>query len=405
MKSNPRVLIVGLDLVPLARSARNAGYEVSAVDHFGDVDLQQQCVKVESIIGQRKGISCGYLSRDFSPQTLVKIVEKVWKKWEADFLLVSSGFEDAPEALKQLYKFPVVGNTVESIAGVREKASFYRKLKKLGITHPKTFIVENLQEAKRACKDLGYPAVLKPEATLGGAGIRCVSDAYDLENAFKRLQDKLDKVIVQEYVSGLPISVSLISSGKDAAVLTVNEQLLGLRFLGAKGSFSYCGNTVPATLSTKVVDMCVDFSLQIAKHFGLLGSNGVDLVVSKEGLPHVVEVNPRFQGSLECVEHVSGVNIVSAHVAACREGRLPQPIRRRTGFCTRLILYAPRKLVAPDLSGIDGVRDVPLEGVVIEEGEPFCSVISYGKTGNASLKNAKDKAYSIYRTAASPKSL
>ena len=399
MRNPKRALITGLDLVPLARSARKAGYEVFAVDYFGDVDLQRLCVGVKSIIKQWRGKSCGYVSKDFNSERLLRLIEKVWKGWRIDFLLFSSGFEDSPEVLRRLYRFPVVGNDPEAIAKVRDKTSLYERLKALGVKCPDTSVIGSLREAVRVCRDIGYPVVLKPEATLGGTGIRKVSSEEELRSAFREVSKLNSEVVVQEYIEGTPVSVSLLSSKAEAIALTVNEQLLGIPSVGAREPFSYCGNVVPAVLSTETVETCVNFSLKVARYFGLLGSNGVDLVVSREGLPYVIEVNPRFQGSLECAEYVSGVNLVEAHIAACLEKRLPERLRRREGFCVRLILYAPRRLIAPDLSGVEGVRDVPFEGVIIEEGEPLCSIMAYGETRSLALKKAEIKRELIYRAA------
>jgi len=44
-------------------------------------------------------------------------------------------------------------------------------------------------------------------------------------------------------------------------------------------------------------------------------------------------------------------------------------------FWIRLILFSPERSVTPDFSVFKEVRDVPLEGAVIEKGEPLCSVI------------------------------
>jgi predicted ATP-grasp superfamily ATP-dependent carboligase len=148
----------------------------------------------------------------------------------------------------------------------------------------------------------------------------------------------------------------------------------------------------------QVLKSCQTTAERIISHFGLVGSNGVDFVVSKEGTPFVIEVNPRFQGTLECVERVYGVNVVKAHVEACVDRRLLRKTFSSRGFCTRLILYAPQRVVVPDLRAFCGVRDLPLIGAVVEEGEPLCSITSAGVTREASLSKGQRVAESIYHT-------
>ncbi len=153
---------------------------------------------------------------------------------------------------------------------------------------------------------------------------------------------------------------------------------------------------MPFTASEDVREAGIAVSKKIISHFGLVGSNGVDFIVTNEGRPYVVEVNPRFQGTLECVERVYGLNLVHAHVEACVKHRLPKRTRTPRGFCTRLILYSPHRSVGPDLAGFRGVRDVPLRGVIIEDGEPVCSIIAEGPTREASLRNGWQVVRSIW---------
>jgi hypothetical protein len=110
----------------------------------------------------------------------------------------------------------------------------------------------------------------------------------------------------------------------------------------------------------------------------------------------VVEVNPRFQGTLECVERVLGINLVESHINACLHGSLPTIKEKTSTFCTRLILYSPKRIIAPDLTPFLEVRDVPLPESIIEKGEPLCSIITAGKNRNFSFQKARKLAESIY---------
>jgi predicted ATP-grasp superfamily ATP-dependent carboligase len=136
------------------------------------------------------------------------------------------------------------------------------------------------------------------------------------------------------------------------------------------------------------MNRCKSTAERIALHFGLFGSNGIDFVISKGGIPYVVEVNPRFQATLECVERVLGVNMVEAHMKACLQGILPIIAKKTAAFCTRLILFAPQRLVAPDLSVLEEVRDIPIPEVIIEKGEPVCSIVVDEAKREVSLRKA-----------------
>jgi predicted ATP-grasp superfamily ATP-dependent carboligase len=169
-----------------------------------------------------------------------------------------------------------------------------------------------------------------------------------------------------------------------------------MREMGQREPFGYCGNVVPLQVNKAVADRCKSIVERVASHFNLAGSNGIDFVISGEGLPYVVEVNPRFQGTLECVERTLKMNIVKAHVEACVQGKLPIIEKSSSTFCVRLILFAQQRSVVPDLSVFEEVRDIPLPGVIIEKGEPVCSIIIEEKTRNSALKKARTTAKLIY---------
>ena len=391
------LLVVGIDVVSLATSANKAGYQVYGVDYFGDQDLKRVCHESRSIIKQRAKESCGRLGMDFSHKTLLQLVREILKEHKIDAALLASGLDDFPDVLLELNELvPMLGNRPNIIKKVRNKTTFSQELKRLEVPHPETAIAGDFEEAKDKSKDIGYPVVVKPSRGSGGVGIRKVQNIQGLKRAYKAASLLGEEVLIQEHISGTPASASLISSVKGAATLTLNEQLLGMREVGQREPFGYCGNIIPLSAIKAVADVCEDIVEKIVLRFGLVGSNGIDLVISKDGTPYVIEVNPRFQGTLECVERVLGINLVEAHAKACIQGTLPTVLKKPSIFCTRLISFASQRSVVPDLSALDEVRDIPLPGVVVEQGEPVCSIVAEGTDRDSSLREAKSVAKLIH---------
>ena len=390
------LLVIGVDNISLAASVKRAGYQVFAVDHFGDQDLKRVCRECLSVIRQRGGESCGYLSRDFSPEILLQLTKALLKRYDIDAVLLSSGLDDSSEILFELNELiPILGNHPSIIEKIRDKTEFFHQLSRLAIPHPETAVVEDLEEARRKSKDIGYPVIVKPSRGFGGAGVRKAEDFQELRLVFKEASLVDKDVLVQEYITGTHASASVISSVEGAVTLTLNEQLIGMKKLGQKEPFGYSGNVVPLSAPRIVLEECKNVVERVVQRFGLVGSNGVDLVVSEEGVPYVIEVNPRFQGTLECVERVLGINIVEAHVKACAQGSLPTIPKKTTVFCARFILYAPQRLVAPKLDTFGEVRDIPLPGVILEEGEPLCSLIIEDPDKERLLQRAEETTEAI----------
>lgn len=393
------VLAVGIDVVSLAISANRAGYQVYAVDYFGDQDLKKLCYESRSIINQRVTESCGRLGRDFNHKTLLRLVREISKEHKIDAALLASGLDDFLDVLLELDEsIPILGNRPDIIKNVRNKTTFFQELSHLGVPRPETAIVEDFEEAERKSKDIGYPVVVKPSRGFGGVGIRKARNTQELKQAYENASLFSDEVLIQEHISGTSASISIVSSAKGVAPLTLNEQLLGMREMHQYEPFGYCGNIVPLATPRTVVDTCEDITEKITSHFGLVGSNGIDLVISKEGIPYVIEVNPRFQGTLECVERVLGINLVESHIKACIYGTLPKVSRTPSVFCTRLILFASQQSIMPSLSTLDEVRDIPLPGVLVEQGEPVCSIVTERLNRDSSLKKARSIAKLIHNS-------
>ncbi len=391
------LLAVGIDIVSIANSAKEAEYKIYAADYFGDIDLRLVCSEYKSIIEQKRGKSCGRMELKFKPEAFLRMTKSLLEKNEIDTILLSSGLDDYFDVLHELDDLvPILGNSPRVIEKVREKPGFFEKLKRLGIAYPETVIVKDVDEAKAAAVEIGYPIVVKPIRGFGGAGIRMAHDSEEMERAFFEASSTDKNVLVQKFIDGTHASVSFLVAEKDVKVLTINEQLIELRFLFQQEPFGYCGNIVPLYLTDSILKKCERITEKIALGFGLKGSNGIDLVISKEGKPHVVEVNPRFQGTLECVERALGINLVKLHINACLHGSLPTIKEKTSTFCTRLILYAPKRVVAPDLTIFREVRDIPLPSTVIEKDEPLCSIIAAENSRLPSLQKAKRTARRIY---------
>ncbi len=398
-----RVLAIGVvDVAQLANSARRAGYDVYAVDYHGDQDLGQSCSASLSLAKRKGGRSQSGIFGNPLPEALLELARGLEENYEIDASLLASGLDDSPEVLYELnYLIPILGNPPDLFRRVRDKSKFFAIVRRLELPFPETVFAHNFVEAKRASKDMGFPLLLKPEKGFGGLGIRKVSNAQELDNALGAVRKSDAGIQVQEYVSGTHASASVISVPGEALTLVVSEQLLGVSEVGQQEPFGYCGNIVPLSAPSDIIDKCRDAAERVVSYFGLIGSNGVDMVISKEGTPHVIEVNPRFQGTIECVERVLGLNVVEAHVRACVDGSLPAVPKEPTKSCIRLILFAKQRSAAPDLSTLNECRDVPPPETVVEEGEPLCSILVEDRNREALLKRTKQISRSIYSSLSS----
>ncbi|MCK5627520.1 ATP-grasp domain-containing protein, partial [Candidatus Bathyarchaeota archaeon] len=304
------MLAIGaVDVSLLTASAKRVGYSVFAVDFYGDQDLEKNTKANLSVLSNSNEKSLNGL-HNLSSRELIRLAKILVKNQDIDVSLLSSGLDDSFDDLSAINELvPILGNTPEAFLRVRKRNSFFSILKDLEIPHPKTEMIKDLKDAKDICKNIGFPLLIKPLDGYGGSGIIKISTLYELDNWLNSNEASILKYFVQEYLAGTSVSVSVMAVPGESLALTVNEQLLGMSDVGQRESFGYSGNIVPLSAQRHILDECKRTAEKVITHFGLIGSNGVDLVIS-EGVPHVIEVNPRFQGTLECTEKALGINLV-----------------------------------------------------------------------------------------------
>ncbi len=334
------ILVLGYSVRHIVCSGARAGYNMYAVDCYSDVDTRAfavDCKMAESV--------------GLSDAEIMSIVGG----WDLDFdaVILSSGFEE-----KRL-PWRTLSNKPEIVRKVSDKRWLTEKVEDLGFICPRIFDSQD---------EIEFPAVARPIRGAGGwrnIMVECESDLPDN-------WDDGGAWIIQEYVEGVDASVSTISTADEHISAAVNEQLLGVDYLNAPCRFSYCGNITPlrTDYETRMRRIAEDIVLEL----GLLGSNGVDMIIGRGGEIYIAEVNPRFQASLDTVEMSTGISLLHSHVLAFEDKLTRVPKYSR--YAAKQVLYASRDIaIEHDLSKTIGTADIPPAGRLIKKDGPLISVM------------------------------
>jgi predicted ATP-grasp superfamily ATP-dependent carboligase len=118
---------------------------------------------------------------------------------------------------------------------------------------------------------------------------------------------------------------------------------------------------------------------------GCIGSVGIDFVAGDDEV-YAIEINPRFQGTLDTVEAAISKNLFLLHVDACR-GVIPGEMPPAGQYAARRILFAECHLtVLSDLAPlVPVVSDIPWPGETFGPGEAVVSVHGNGPDRKAAL--------------------
>jgi len=332
--------VVAVSARMLAELAAADGYQVTALDRFGDVDL--------------RAVAPGATAP--SSDALAALAADI----DADAVVYGAGFENRPDLVSRLAEGrELLGTPPALLPAVRDPSAVGAAARAAGARAPETRPVAELPGAT------GRGAWLrKPLQSGGGRGVR--------RWAGGRLAPT---EILQRRVDGLSCSAVAIADGRRAAVLGLTEQL------HRRPGFGWLGNATPPRLPDAELDE-LDGQLravcdEVAARFGVRGAFGVDAVWDARHA-WVLEVNPRPPASLE----LFGPGCFEAHVRGARGLGLPSAGTLPATRCAKvkLVLFADRDLRAPDPGWWpEGLaRDIPRAGETIKRGAPVCTLISTG---------------------------
>ena len=360
------ILVIGFSTRNIVCSARRAGYNVYSIDAFRDLDLQE-CAYASVLLEFRTAEKFHQL--DFSK---IKVkMDSFELKFDAIVLGSGLGMVDYNS-----FPCPFLASPPDAVQKASDKLYLSKRLEDLGISHPRCYSPEELDTIE-------CPVIIKP--ALGGGGIhnriaKSKQEILSILDEFFRLDPELtdQTIIIQDFLEGIPTSVSLLSTKNEALSVAVNEQLIGISWL-SRLPFAYCGNITP--FRTEQAEEMEALAEDLVLRFKLLGSNGVDFLFTENG-PVVLEINPRFQGSLDTIEKVMDINLFGAHVD-CFSGELPDKPNAKC-FAARGIFFSDREFfIDRELMDIiikEKCSDIPPQGTVVNPEWPLTSLFSCTST-------------------------
>ncbi|MER3471333.1 MAG: ATP-dependent carboxylate-amine ligase [Chitinophagaceae bacterium] len=199
----------------------------------------------------------------------------------------------------------VLVSSFDAIEIANNKSTCYQFLQKQGIAIPKFFVVKTVEEFIHAAFELDHPQksfVFKPSIANGSRGVRIVSDSIDeseqlfnnkpynlfitYAHALKILSSKsFPELLLSEYLPGDEYSVDCIADEGNVRLIVPRIRQKMINGISVQGQFIN---------DERIREYCT----QIIKAIGLHGNVGIQVKMSKDNLPLLLEINPRVQGTI-----------------------------------------------------------------------------------------------------------
>lgn len=229
--------------------------------------------------------------------------------------------------IEQLTHFPF--HAYDQMVLLNDKAELARIAEELDIPHPRTWIPERLEQIKQISHEIRFPAVIKLRNRTSSLGQSYVYHPDDLYSVYRdtiqafSLQPQ-EYPIVQEYVSGVGYGVSLLFNRGDLRAQFTHKRI---REFPSSGGPSTC------RISTKNSVM-ENHAIRLLSHFSWHGLAMVEFKLTPEGVPFLLEVNPRIWGSINQAVQ-SGVDFPYLLYQMAVDGDVKPVLSYREGVVTR----------------------------------------------------------------------
>ncbi len=214
---------------------------------------------------------------------------------------------------------PLLGAASDAVSIAADKWQCYQLFQENAIPTPETRLVTARDIVEQAA-ELGPPWVVKPRDGAGAEGVALVTGLASLCRAETFARYSSGQCLLQPYIRGVHASVSLLSDGRHALPLSLNQQQIE-----AGASFAYHGGRIPLhhPLEQRALDLA---RRAVGLIPGLRGYVGVDLVMTSNEC-YLVDVNPRITTSYVGLRRLIGLNLAQAIWESCCHGRLPAEAR------------------------------------------------------------------------------
>ena len=257
----------------------------------------------------------------------VERLEQIIKKERPDALLPNLGGQSGLNLCSELnkagildkYNVKVIGVQVDAIERGEDRIEFKKTMEELGIEMARSEVAYTVDEALAIADKLGYPVVLRPAYTMGGAGGGLVYNKEELATVCARgLQASLvGQVLVEESILGweeLELEVVRDAEGNMITVCFIEN----IDPLGVHTGDSFCSAPM-LTISEECQKRLQEQAYKIVDSVQVIGGTNVQFAhdpVSDRII--VIEINPRTSRSSALASKATGfpIALVSAMLAA-----------------------------------------------------------------------------------------
>lgn len=258
----------------------------------------------------------------FEPLTVAS-VEKIILKEGPDGILATLGGQTGlnlalslhNEGILEKYAVPLLGTPIESIMKGEDREEFRALMHELAEPVPESDIVETVEGALQFSKKIGFPIIVRPAYTLGGAGGGIVDDEDSLRKVVKGglSASPINQCLIEKSIAGFKeIEYEVMRDANDTCITICNMENIDPVGIHTGDSIVVAPSQ---TLTDVEYQMLRSVSVKIIRALGIVGGCNIQFALDPYSKNYyLIEVNPRVSRSSALASKATGYPI--ARIAA-----------------------------------------------------------------------------------------
>nr|WP_308570888.1 carbamoyl-phosphate synthase (glutamine-hydrolyzing) large subunit [uncultured Prevotella sp.] len=248
-------------------------------------------------------------------------VERVIKKEHPDCIFLSFGGQTAlncgvrleESGVLKKYGVRVLGTPVKAIMDTEDRERFVERLDEIHVKTIKSEACENIQQARQAAIDVGYPVIVRAAYALGGLGSGFANNETELNKIVEKAFSFSPQVLVEKSLKGWKeIEYEVVRDRYDNCITVCNMENFDPLGIHTGESIVIAPSQ---TLSNSEYHKLRALSIRIIRHIGIIGECNVQYAFDPNSEDYrVIEVNARLSRSSALASKATGYPL--AFVAA-----------------------------------------------------------------------------------------
>lgn len=246
-----------------------------------EVSLRSGKAVLEALLSKR---------HNAKPVELDTVTKEELKSLDIDIAFIalhgSFGEDGQLQSMLEELNMPYTGSRVAASRLAMDKVASRGRFQRNGLSVPKCEVLRN---GANPNLKFGMPIVIKPSAQGSSVGLSIVDCIDDLKGAINKAFEFGEEVIIEEYIEGKEITVGIMEDRPLPVIQIVPRR----RFYDyvAKYTSGMTEYLVPAPLSKVECEAAQEAGLTAHKCLGCRSFSRVDMILNKENVPVVLEVN------------------------------------------------------------------------------------------------------------------